>query len=331
MFGSDILEVSVGVALVFVLVSTVCSAVREAIEGLLKTRASYLELAIRQLLYDAGGAKAAKALFNHPSIFVLYPGEYNPGAPGARPSLFRKPSQLPSYIPARSFAVALMDLVGRGAADDSRDSGPLSLQHLRAGADKIEHPALRRALLVALDNSDGDVERVRDAIEAWYDSAMDRVSGWYKRSTQWIIFWIALAIAVGANVNTLAIAEHLFRHDALRSVVVSSVEAAPGNLPEVGYEQAMERLESLQLPIGWGEGSHTRFGLDDDLASTPWSLWDNLFNPIFGWLLTAFAATLGAPFWFDLLNKIMVIRSTVKPREKSQEEGSEDRRPAPHS
>jgi hypothetical protein len=47
---------------------------------------------------------------------------------------------------------------------------------------------------------------------------------------------------------------------------------------------------------------------------------------LFGWLLTAFAVSLGAPFWFDALNKIMVIRSTVKPREKSQEEGSEDRK-----
>jgi hypothetical protein len=43
-----------------------------------------------------------------------------------------------------------------------------------------------------------------------------------------------------------------------------------------------------------------------------------------GWLLTAFAISLGAPFWFDSLNKLMVIRSTVKPREKSKEEGSKD-------
>ena len=41
--------------------------------------------------------------------------------------------------------------------------------------------------------------------------------------------------------------------------------------------------------------------------------------------MTAFAATLGAPFWFDVLNKVMVIRSTVKPHEKSPEEASEDR------
>ena len=44
-----------------------------------------------------------------------------------------------------------------------------------------------------------------------------------------------------------------------------------------------------------------------------------------GWLATAFAVMLGAPFWFDVLNKFVVIRSTVKPHEKSPEESSEDR------
>jgi len=51
-----------------------------------------------------------------------------------------------------------------------------------------------------------------------------------------------------------------------------------------------------------------------------------LIKHLLGWLLTAGAISLGAPFWFDLLNKFMVIRSTVKPFEKSQPEGSEDRR-----
>jgi len=36
-----------------------------------------------------------------------------------------------------------------------------------------------------------------------------------------------------------------------------------------------------------------------------------------GWFLTALAISLGAPFWFDVLDKFMVIRGTVKPQEKS--------------
>jgi hypothetical protein len=43
-----------------------------------------------------------------------------------------------------------------------------------------------------------------------------------------------------------------------------------------------------------------------------------------GWALTAFAVSLGAPFWFDMLNKLIVVRSTVKPHEKSKEQESKD-------
>jgi hypothetical protein len=32
--------------------------------------------------------------------------------------------------------------------------------------------------------------------------------------------------------------------------------------------------------------------------------------------MTAFAVTLGAPFWFDILSKLMMVRSTMKPGDK---------------
>ena len=56
---------------------------------------------------------------------------------------------------------------------------------------------------------------------------------------------------------------------------------------------------------------------------------DELPTKALGLLLTAFAVSQGAPFWFDLLNKIIVIRSTVKPHEKSREEGTKDKPPMP--
>ena len=38
---------------------------------------------------------------------------------------------------------------------------------------------------------------------------MDRISGWYKRETQQILFWIGLALVVLLNVDTIAIVRHL--------------------------------------------------------------------------------------------------------------------------
>lgn len=44
-----------------------------------------------------------------------------------------------------------------------------------------------------------------------------------------------------------------------------------------------------------------------------------------GLLFTEVALSLGAPFWFDVFNKFIVVLSTIEPREKSPEEASKDR------
>src|SRR5262245_14834795 len=210
MFGSDILEVAIGIVFVFVLVSTICSAMRESLEAWLKTRASYLEYAIRELLQDKAGVGLAKDLFEHPIIFGLFFGKYTPGKNLEKPSPWQRGRNLPSYIPSRSFAVALLDVVVRGPKQPGQvatlSTGPITIQQLRASVARISNPTVQRALTVAIDASRNDVDRLRQSIEAWYDSTMDRVSGWYKRTTQWLLFWIALIIAVSAHrqQNTVA-------------------------------------------------------------------------------------------------------------------------------
>jgi hypothetical protein len=188
----------------------------------------------------------------------------------------------------------------------------------------LDNPFVQRALLTAIDSAQGDLNRAQKNIEDWYDSGMDRVSGWYKRSTHWILFWIGLVVAVGLNVNTITIADYLYRNDAARSVIVARAEAAAKDTSVLSsnYFQARSSLDSLNLPIGWsaGWGAPKR---GDATGAT--GFWNNFLAPLLGLLITALAATIGAPVWFDVLNKIMVIRSTVKPHEKSKEESSEDR------
>jgi hypothetical protein len=65
----------------------------------------------------------------------------------------------------------------------------------------------------------------------------------------------------------------------------------------------------------------------DDPRRFPDNFWAWVLKVI-GIAITALAISQGAPFWFDLLNKIIVIRSTVKPREKSPAQPSKDK-PAP--
>src|SRR5436309_8077232 len=97
MFGMEMLDVAIGIAFVYLLVSLLCSAIVEGAEAILKRRSKDLEMGVGELLRDP---KLVSRLYNHPLINGLFKGTY---APGMR--------NLPSYIPSRSFALAIMDLL----------------------------------------------------------------------------------------------------------------------------------------------------------------------------------------------------------------------------
>ncbi len=346
MFGSEILEVAIGVIFVFLLVSVICTAIREGMESFLKTRAAFLERGIREMLHDRGAVGIARTFYTHPLINSLYADNYTPQSATEPLSPLAHGGTLPTYIPTRNFVLALMDIAARGptGAPGSTDaSSPvLSLATVRANVLNIENAPVQRILLTAIDTAQGDMDKAVANIGAWYDSGMDRISGAYKRATQKVLFFIGLFVAIALNVNPLTIADYLYHNDSARAAVVARAEAAARDSSYVNgtkkYASARAELDSLRLPIGWA-GAH--FWWSD--VELPWSdkdstaarrapsiaparnPWDDIFSPFIGWIITAMAATLGAPFWFDILNKVMVVRSTVKPHEKSPEESSEDR------
>jgi hypothetical protein len=144
---------------------------------------------------------------------------------------------------------------------------------------------------------------------------MVRVTGWYKRKTQLIMIGLALVICIGMNVDTFAIANSLYRDSALRaSVVATAQESAKKGLttnldPQKGFEETVTQVRNLNLPIGWV--------LESQVPNDPrlfkgrdwFKGWDGLLK-LLGLLFSIMAVSLGAPFWFDLLNKLVNLRGT---------------------
>jgi hypothetical protein len=346
MFGSQVLEVTIGLVLLYLLLSLICSSIREGIEGWQKTRAVDLERGIRGLLQDRKGRGLAQALYNHPLVYGLFNGEYEPDKikKGRMPAR----SNLPSYIPSKNFAMALLDIVAHGssapvttaaqtvtdaAGSQAAPATPttrVSLESLRAALGGLHNPPIQRALLSAIDTAQGDLGRAQANVEAWFNSAMDRVSGWYKRRTQTIIFAVGIVLTVAVNADTLTVAQSLMQDDALRKAVVAEAEAVARDKdrPPADVQARYHDLTAIGFPIGWARTLPARSD-KCDLQCVAWQVASQVPSHIPGWLITAFAIALGAPFWFDVLNKFMVIRSTVKPHEKSPEEGSEDRQTSP--
>lgn len=121
MFGSNTIEIIIGTILAYTLVSSICTAVREGIESTLKTRAAYLERGIRELFQN--DSNLISSFYNHPLINGLFSSAYTPQKLGSKPGWFDRGKNLPSNIPAKNFAKALMDLAARGTATDAANTG----------------------------------------------------------------------------------------------------------------------------------------------------------------------------------------------------------------
>ncbi|MBA2934736.1 hypothetical protein HZF05_11575 [Sphingomonas sp. CGMCC 1.13654] len=324
---SDSLEVGIGLSFIFFLSSLVLTSVHEMIETVLKARGSNLYNGIMEMFSDPAkgkdGLQEAKAVYQHPLIRGLMRGDV------AQPGFNMK--DLPSYLPSRNFVLALMDQAAQGklaAPDAMARTAPTSLQplqQLRMMAEGIANDQVRGALVQAVDVANGDIAAAQDHLEKWFDGAMDRVSGWYKRRSQRIIFGLGLVMAVALNVNTLTIADSLSKSASLRQAVVAQAEDAAKNCTtaaDCSKADPTTALDKTSVPIGWNDARLTTV---KDVVCQSHIM--DIILIVAGFLLTAFAVTLGAPFWFDVLNRLMVIRATVKPTEKSKDEASQDPQP----
>ncbi len=212
---------------------------------------------------------------------------------------------------------------------------------------------MAQAAQQAIEDTTRELAQFRANLEDWYNGSMDRVAGWYKRHAQKVILVIGFLMAVAFNADTISAVEELARDRVLRESLVAAAEryvqtypqgpARPGDSPAPGQpapgeevtaqdlsrqlkqvQTAIKDVQGLGLPVGWARGEKAPFMekpfMEDFVGNLIF-----LLSKLLGWFLTAIAITLGAPFWFDLLNKFMVVRSTVKPHEKSPAEPSEDK------
>jgi hypothetical protein len=297
MLGSMALELAISMVFVYLLLSLLCTAINEWIAGLAALRSRTLEQGIRNLLNDPGGNGFAARLYEHPLIKGLC-----------------EQGHKPSYIPSRIFALALLDMI----APINAAGPPRSLADVRSLVGKITDSDLQKILLILIDQSGAELSRLRLSLETWYDESMNRVSGWYKKKTHTIIFILACVLTLMVNADTIMIVNALSRDTTLRASIVAAAEQAAKQPPPQSGGNALEtvttlqgQINALQLPIGWSMAEGDRRGL-------PKSLGDALMKLV-GLSLTAFAVSLGAPFWFDLLNKLVNIRAAGKPPETARE------------
>lgn len=265
MMNSAVLEVVIGMVFCFASVALIASYLYETGASLLGLRAKSLLSGIQAMLNDPKLEGVALSIYNSALV--------NPRHDGTTP-VRQRPKVLPSYIVSKDFADALLEHLQRI---------PESAGNLEKAINDISDPQLRQLLQGMYKRAGQKIEGLQAEISRWYDTSMQRVSGAYKRKAQLFTFLIALALAVGLNIDTFHLFQILWNHPTvLASATSLSTQATIGD--------ATEMLK--KLPVGWGPSSLVTW------------------KTCLGWLMTASTALFGAPFWFDLLRRLSNIRGS---------------------
>jgi len=373
MSGWPILDVAIGLAFVYLLLSTICTALTEGITTQLRSRSKYLERGIATLLGHAETAK--EEFYSHPVIgsFANREGDSVPR------KVFRKvkskfsdkatsvrADQRPSYLPGDKFAV-----VAREMADRKDERGAPLYPYLTKTVNELRK---------GVKNPDDEIK----VLQVWYDQVMERVSGWYKRHAQLWVNILAIIVVVVLNADTMQIASLLWTDPTVRQVAVEQAKArlnqpppeaavveysdsdetlpdevpeqvgTPGDSSDKHLGLTVEQWQLIHQLMSWDED---RAVLEQDLQSLQASKADAqlaqataktegkpvpqeqggsemgvyigwvgylLRRHLLGWFVSIVAVSLGAPFWFDALNRLVNIRNAGNVPAK-KEEGAGDR------
>ncbi len=271
MFNSTVLEVGIGLIFCFCAVSLIVSSINEGLSSFLQMRGKYLRKGIQTLLNEPAGAGLVLDLYKHAG--------FNPHSNGTESSI-KGMKDLPSYVEPSQFAVAFTEIL------QTRSPVPTDLNSAIQG---VPDAQLRQLLSNMYRRAGADVHRFEAELATWFDRSMQRLSGSYKRTIQWWTVLIGFALALLMNIDALHLFKVLWAHPALVSKLSAS-QLSDAN-------SAIAGLTAASLPIGW------------ELPPFSYSP-GQMAQMAAGWVITASSTLFGAPFWFDLLQKVTNLRGT---------------------
>jgi hypothetical protein len=300
-------------------------ALHEAVKDPTETHAA--AKAVTERVRDASndlavGSPFTLALFDNPMIKSLQTRKVG----GLRMGKLRNPQ----YISSQTFTRALVDTLLPDAIDPrTQQPGEDSvLTKLYGSVKNLPEGPLKQSLLAFITQAAGSLEKFETSVELWYDDQMARISGWYKRWSRVVLGVVGFVVAVLINIDTVQVSHALYVDAPLRQAVQSAADSGTLCQGETSTDarakcaqQELDRLKVLGLPLGYPSGckpfsDHPArcFAWSSTARITGWDFWLKLL----GWLVTAFAVSFGAPFWFDALSKLGSLRNSGAKPQPSQ-------------
>jgi len=320
------LDVAIGLFFIYLTLSLLVSGIQELIATVLEWRAKQLKEAIQIILGDneandpsaKQAQKIANDLWNHPLVRSLNQRKIIRGSVG------------PSYISSKMFAATLLEIIqteydfnASGTIDDIVESIKENKKldpEIRRRIYSIALIAQRKAIA-----SENGIKSLEKEIRIWFDQSMERASGVYNRNVKGVTLLIGLLVTLAINADTFHILERLNKDAALRSSINQVATKIVAENKEPSLDKINSYLDNITMPLGWSTMEQFKKQVNPrDPAKSKLGDWVlGIIKLMFGWLLSAAAIAMGAPFWFDLLGKFINVRNAGQvPESKSNDQPS---------
>ncbi|WP_413171858.1 hypothetical protein [Anabaena azotica] len=357
---SVILDVSIGLIIIYISAALIVSAIQEIIASLLQWRSQHLEESILQLMLGQDIQDFQKTkdfrdqIYNNPLIQSMnHTGvsfwsrftanlvfnwqkhknkdkDNNQHGEAAEKNAEQKlySTSSPSYIDSKTFAIALINELQKGTSPFGKIQELITILESPETQSKIPKSLLDTLLILAnnakikIKNGENELLSFQKEIEIWFDSSMDRAAGVYKRNAQLVCFILGLFITLLLNLDTLYISQTLLNDSTLRTTLANnagelfynSSTDANGQLDIEKLEANFPKIFDNHLPIAPFYENVANFMDCQNQNYCPIN--KGQFNlgkfssAVCGWMITTLAVFMGAPFWFDLLSKLVNVRAT---------------------
>jgi hypothetical protein len=316
------LDVLIGLIVIYLVLGLACTVINEWIDATLHVRSGQLRKSIFKMLSNLNEKSLGEKFFNHAMIKGLE-RETNFG-------LYPRQDQ-PTYISHRTFRETLLDIL-KSTINGQTLNFEGTFAELEGSLLKLPDSDIKTQLLMLVSEvkrttqkSEEQMTAFQAAMDKWFDEAMERTSDWYKRRVQlWTFFSGALLCAI-LNIDTLNMAQYLWQNPEARAAYI---KAADKLVSQTSPDSVV--LNSLKKQLSKGDSLHIARAKLDSLAthirtqlaqgtSLPigWeteqgSGWKYWLKKLAGLIISIGAISAGAPFWFDMLKKVMNIRNALK-------------------
>jgi len=190
------------------------------------------------------------------------------------------------------------------------------------------------------EEEEATMNHAKAVFKMHYDEIMDRCTDWYKRSVHISLIAIGMVIAVAFDADTFKIFNSLTNNPNDRQELMQLAESFVSNNKIEDYTPTprdstasdsakLVRVTELRglvdsilyneikkvpapLGLGWNPSYTDQLATAEAKGRAAWLFF---LIKLFGWFITALAVSLGAPFWFDLMQKVINVRNAgVRPQ-----------------